>query len=74
MTGFYTTWIPTTAGSHTITVTQGPQSASQTVTVAAAPPGTPTPIPVPTAETAPEASVPGASGCDRCLLGDLRGV
>ncbi|MFF0634761.1 hypothetical protein ACFYTS_19895 [Nocardia sp. NPDC004151] len=51
MTGFYTTWIPTTAGSHTITVTQGPQSASQTVAVAAAPPGTPTPN-------------PGTYGCD----------
>ncbi|MFF0609621.1 hypothetical protein ACFYUD_13190 [Nocardia tengchongensis] len=51
MVGFYTTWIPTTAGSHVITLTQGLQSASQTVTVADAPPGTPTPT-------------PGTYGCD----------
>lgn len=41
----YMSWVPTTAGTHTISVTQYGSTASETVTVASAPDGTPVPTP-----------------------------
>ncbi|WP_369633952.1 hypothetical protein [Nocardia sp. JMUB6875] len=55
------TWIPTTAGSHTLTVTQNGHSDSTTVTVVAAPAGTAVPTP----------STPGCSSSGSAGTGSL---
>ncbi|MFE2954888.1 hypothetical protein [Nocardia tengchongensis] len=54
-------WVPTTAGTHTITATQYGRTVSQTVTVAAAPAGTPKPTP----------DAPGCRGGGSIGIGDL---
>ncbi|MET8425696.1 hypothetical protein [Nocardia sp. NPDC004860] len=43
--GFGAEWTPTTAGTHTVTLSQGSDSVTQTVVVAPAPAGTPVPSP-----------------------------
>ncbi|AQA25153.1 hypothetical protein BTZ20_0149 [Rhodococcus sp. MTM3W5.2] len=57
----YMSWVPTTAGTHTISITQYGATVSETVTVNPAPDGTP----VPTPET------PGCSGGGSIDTGSL---